>query len=107
MLVVEVPQDLIASSATSVQASKKELLQNTSEQSNSFLVDPTRLETSASLHCSKMKHETDKDVKSVRLDISFKSPSHTGLQTTELVNFFEEFIFLASMLLRLTTKFPE
>lgn len=30
-------------------------------------------------------NECVKDVKAVRLDISFKSPSHTGLQTTELV----------------------
>lgn len=87
MLVVEVPQDLIASSASNVQASKDESVQNTGKQSNSFQADPIGLETSALTKCCQMKHGTDKDVKSVRLDISFKSPSHTGLQTTELVSF--------------------
>ncbi|CAI9103614.1 OLC1v1002131C1 [Oldenlandia corymbosa var. corymbosa] len=85
MLVVEVPQSLIGSSAANVLAPKRELFQNTSEESNSFFVDPARLEASGLLACPKLKHECDKDVKPVRLDISFKSPSHTGLQTTELV----------------------
>ncbi|KAI3804235.1 hypothetical protein L1987_25626 [Smallanthus sonchifolius] len=35
-----------------------------------------------STHSDGGKH---KDVQSIRIDISFKSPSHTGLQTTELV----------------------
>ncbi|XP_038970781.1 uncharacterized protein LOC103712263 isoform X2 [Phoenix dactylifera] len=35
--------------------------------------------------CSKMKKDDPFDVKSIHLDISFKSPSHTGLQTSELV----------------------
>lgn len=49
MLVVEVPHDIITSSA------------------------------------SLMTNDGGKNAKSVRLDISFKSPTHTGLQTTELV----------------------
>nr|XP_010941141.2 LOW QUALITY PROTEIN: uncharacterized protein LOC105059516 [Elaeis guineensis] len=35
--------------------------------------------------CSKMKKDDAVDVKSIRLDISFKSPSHTGLETSQLV----------------------
>ncbi|XP_027112980.1 uncharacterized protein [Coffea arabica] len=85
MLVVEVPQDLIASSASNGQASKEESVQKTSKENNSFQADPTGLATGASNKCCHMKYEMEKDVKSVRLDISFKSPSHTGLQTTELV----------------------
>jgi len=35
---------------------------------------------------SKLNKDDCDTVQSIRLDISFKSPSHTGLQTTELVN---------------------
>ncbi|KAA8520481.1 hypothetical protein F0562_014737 [Nyssa sinensis] len=59
MLVVEVPHDLITTVASNVQKLKEE---------------PTQ-----------MNNDNGKDAKSVRLDISFKSAPHTGLQTTELV----------------------
>jgi hypothetical protein len=74
--VVEVPHDLISSTAPDVQASKVESVQSE---------DPIGSESYVSAKYSKMKNETGKDVNSIRLDISFKSPSHTGLQTTELV----------------------
>ena len=96
MLVVEVPQDLIASSASNGQASKEESVQKTSKENNSFQADPTGLATGASNKCCHMKYEMEKDVKSVRLDISFKSPSHTGLQTTELVHLGFTILFFSS-----------
>ncbi|KAG4917675.1 hypothetical protein JHK82_055144 [Glycine max] len=49
-----------------------------------FFTDSIRLEDSALPKGSQMKFDALKS-KSVRLDISFKSPSHTGLQTTEIV----------------------
>jgi hypothetical protein len=44
-----------------------------------------QLEDSASLKRSKTNVYALKDSKSVRVDISFKSPSHTGLQPTGMV----------------------
>ncbi|KAK2433071.1 Nucleotidyltransferase family protein [Trifolium repens] len=57
MLVVEVPEDVITSSAPTLHSLKEKS------------------------HCTTGEH----DSKSVRVDISFKSPSHTGLQTTGMV----------------------
>ncbi|XP_016545438.1 uncharacterized protein LOC107845543 isoform X3 [Capsicum annuum] len=84
MLVVEVPQDLISSSLSNLQMPKSEPTQLTVEEGNTFQADSTCSDSSSSPQWSKA-NECAKDVKAVRLDISFKSPSHTGLQTTELV----------------------
>ncbi|GAV62042.1 NTP_transf_2 domain-containing protein/PAP_assoc domain-containing protein [Cephalotus follicularis] len=85
MLVVEVPHDLIISSASNVQSPKVGPTQMTGEHSNHVHSDMVDSEESASPECSQLYYDNTKDVKSVRLDISFKTPSHTGLQTTELV----------------------
>ncbi|XP_071722479.1 uncharacterized protein [Rutidosis leptorrhynchoides] len=95
MLVVEVPHDLI----NTTQSPKEDPLQEpsngqspnddltllTNEHSSNLKSDMVGLEDSASPICLQMNCASVKDVKSVRLDISFKTPSHTGLQTTELV----------------------
>ncbi|XP_072977405.1 uncharacterized protein [Typha angustifolia] len=85
MLVAEVPCDINFSSENS---SIMDTLQVPStnmpgEQSN--LSNPvfSSSECSSLPMCSRMKDAAE--VKSIRLDISFKSPSHTGLQTSELV----------------------
>ncbi|XP_060218892.1 uncharacterized protein LOC132645746 isoform X1 [Lycium barbarum] len=83
-LVVEVPHDLISSALSNLQTPKAEPTQLTVEESNTFQADSTCSDSSSSPQWSKV-NECAKDVKAVRLDISFKSPSHTGLQTTELV----------------------
>lgn len=87
MLVVEVPHDVITSSGNTsiLHNSKIESAKVTDEQSSVAHSD-TMGSGNGSL-CSEMKGENgfQSDMKSVRLDISFKSPSHTGLQTTELV----------------------
>ncbi|CAN4125884.1 unnamed protein product [Withania somnifera] len=82
MLVVEVPHDLISSSLSNLQTPKAEPTQLTVEEGNTFLADSTCSDSPP--QWSKV-NKCAKDVKAVRLDISFKSPSHTGLQTTELV----------------------
>ncbi|XP_055817502.1 uncharacterized protein LOC129886714 isoform X2 [Solanum dulcamara] len=84
MLVVEVPHDLISSSLSNLQTPKAEPTQLTVEEGNTFQADSTCSDSSSSPQWYKV-NECVKDVKAVRLDISFKSPSHTGLQTTELV----------------------
>ena len=81
MLVVEVPHDLIISAASNVQTLKEEPTKVNGEQ------DMIGLENSALPKCTHISNEKGNDAKAVRLDISFKSPSHTGLQTTELVAF--------------------
>lgn len=85
MLVVEVPHDLITSSASNVQSPKEETTHVTGEQGNSVQSDTVVLEDAALTKCTQIDHDTANDSKSVRIDISFKSQSHTGLQTTELV----------------------
>ena len=81
MLVVEVPDDLITSAASNVQSPIDEQIEKNAEHVNHAHSDTVGLEDSA---CSQINYGNMKDVKSVRLDISFKSQSHTGLQTTEL-----------------------
>lgn len=88
MLVVEVPHDLITSSASNVQSPKEETTHVTGEQGNSVQSDTVVLEDAALTKCTQIDHDTANDSKSVRIDISFKSQSHTGLQTTELVILF-------------------
>lgn len=86
MLVVEVPQDAITSSAPMAQSLKEEPHGTPSEHGNESHSDIIQLEDSALPRSSQKNFDASKDSKSVRLDISFKSPSHTGLQTTEMVN---------------------
>ncbi|KAL6873773.1 hypothetical protein ACP4OV_013855 [Aristida adscensionis] len=86
MLVADVTCD------TNMSSEYSSVLDNSQDFSVNLLGEqgsPPRSDTSSSegsnvLVCSKMNKE-DCDVQSIRLDISFKSPSHTGLQTTELV----------------------
>ncbi|XP_077236390.1 nucleotidyltransferase family protein isoform X2 [Tasmannia lanceolata] len=82
MLVAEVPHDLIASSGNTsiVDTSKVELAHVTGEEETAIHFDIV-----GSDNAPKMKNDDGKGMESVRLDISFKSTSHTGLQTTELV----------------------
>lgn len=86
MLVVEVPPDLMPSN---VQTSKIVSLQGEVLAGSESYSSVTYVE---------MENETGKDVNLVRIDISFKSPSHTGLQTTQLVcifwNFFSSYLIL-------------
>lgn len=90
MLVVEVPPDLMPSN---VQTSKVVSIQGEVLAGSGSYSSVTYVE---------MENETGKDVNLVRIDISFKSPSHTGLQTTQLVCIFLElFIILSYSLLHL------
>lgn len=83
MLVVEVPPDLMPSDV--------QTLKVVSTQGE----DLAGSESYSSVKHAEMENETGKDVNLVRLDISFKSPSHTGLQTTQLVCIYLElFLFL-------------
>ncbi|KAF8020461.1 hypothetical protein BT93_G1006 [Corymbia citriodora subsp. variegata] len=84
-LVVEVPQDLVSSSASSVQSPKEEPSHNGHELSNLAHAHSDVQEDSAPQVCSQTNYNNTDSSKSVCLDISFKSASHTGLQTTELV----------------------
>ena len=90
MLVVEVPHDLISSAASTLHSPKEEPAPTIGEPVNNVHSDIVGLEDSASLN---LNHDNLRAVTSVGLDISFKSPSHTGLQTTELVNFCLEFCY--------------
>ncbi|KAK4760217.1 hypothetical protein SAY87_023348 [Trapa incisa] len=93
MLEVEVPHDLITSNASRVQSPKGDTLQINSEDCNHVDFQVGESEKSATPRDSQTSYECRIDLKTVRLDISFKSTSHTGLQTTELVR-------------RLTDQFP-
>ncbi|XP_022144393.1 uncharacterized protein LOC111014060 isoform X2 [Momordica charantia] len=84
MLVVEVPHDLITSSTSNMQSPKEESSAITGEQDVNILNDMTGLEDSALPKCLEV-YDSSMSTKSVRIDISFKTPSHTGLQTSELV----------------------
>lgn len=85
MLVVEVPTDLITSAASNVQSPKEEPIHLTGEHDIQVQSNMVVLEDSISPKCTQLNCDSKRDVKSIRLDISFKSPSHTGLQTTQLV----------------------
>ncbi|KAI9117830.1 hypothetical protein K1719_011245 [Acacia pycnantha] len=84
MLVVEVPYDAITSSAPILPSPKGKSSCTDGENGNVVYSDMVHSD-SAVLKCSPINSDTTKDSKSVRLDISFKTPSHTGLQTSELV----------------------
>ncbi|KAJ8748974.1 hypothetical protein K2173_013413 [Erythroxylum novogranatense] len=86
MLVVEVPKDLNCSVASSnIQSPKEDAIRMVGENDNHSLSDVVNLEDNDSPKSTQINNGTTKEVKSVRIDISFKSASHTGLQTTELV----------------------
>lgn len=87
MLVVEVPNEMIIHITSNVQSTKEEQIDLTGGHDDHVQSNVMVLEDSISPRCAQINHDSAKDVKSVRLDISFKSPSHTGLQTTQLVNF--------------------
>lgn len=82
---VEVPQDLVSSSASSAQSPKEEPSHNGHELANLAHAHSDVQEDSSPQMCSQTNYHNTDSSKSVRLDISFKSASHTGLQTTELV----------------------
>lgn len=84
MLVVEVPRDLI-STLSNVETPKEEAGQVASDEGKPFQSDAGSIECTTSPKRSKIRNDTNDGFKSVRLDISFKSPTHTGLQTTGLV----------------------
>ncbi|CAN1188722.1 Non-canonical poly(A) RNA polymerase protein Trf4-1 [Linum perenne] len=100
MLVVEVPNDLSSSSTSAVQ---KECIAGGTDPH--LETDVFNLEESPSLEYSGTRCDNLKDVESVRLDISFKSPSHTGLQTTELVKELTEQFPAATPLALVLKKF--
>ncbi|XP_061998329.1 uncharacterized protein LOC133715725 isoform X2 [Rosa rugosa] len=85
MLVVEVPNDLIASSSSNVQSPKEEAPHSTGEPDCNVHSSGIILEESAMPKCPQITYDATKDSVSIRIDISFKSPSHTGFQTTQLV----------------------
>ncbi|KAK1285473.1 hypothetical protein QJS10_CPB20g01458 [Acorus calamus] len=94
MLVAEVPHDgvITVESTSTSQIPEENPIQMIGEHvtaTHSEILPPEDLLGT----CPKMNNDEDVDMKSVRLDISFKSTSHTGLQTTELVR-------------QLTQKFP-
>ena len=88
MLVVEIPHDLTTSVASNLQSSKEEPSHMPGGQGSHVRTETGSLENSAPPKCVLINNDNSKDSKSVRIDISFKSPSHTGLQTTELVFFY-------------------
>lgn len=89
---MEVPHDLVTHSSSAITTLKEEPTKVASEGDTPFPTNMVNLESSTSMKCSTMNHDDDKDMKSIRIDISFKSPSHTGLQTTELVYFGGNFL---------------
>jgi hypothetical protein len=88
MLVADVPCDTNTfNEYSSVLDSSQEYSVNVlGEQGSPPQSDTSSSEGSAMLVSSKLNKDDCDIVQSIRLDISFKSPSHTGLQTTELVN---------------------
>lgn len=84
MIVVEVPPDLI-STQSNVQTPNEEASQAASDENKPFQSDAASMGSTTSTKWSKIKNDTNDRLKSIRLDISFKSSTHTGLQTTGLV----------------------
>lgn len=93
MLEVEVPHDLITSNASRVQSPKEDPALISGEDCNLVDFQAGESEDSASARFSQTNYECKIDPKTVRLDVSFKSASHTGLQTTELVMQYLLFLF--------------
>jgi hypothetical protein len=101
MLVVEVPCDLICS----IQSPKDGPDCITVDQDSNGNTEMVGFEDSAAANSLPTNTGNLAIAKSVRLDISFKTPSHTGLQTTQLVfilfcfpnpDFFFPYIILSS-----------
>jgi hypothetical protein len=88
MLVADVPCDTNMSNEYSsvLDGSQDYSVNMLGEQGSPPRSDTSSSEGSNMLMCSKLNKDDCDIVQSIRLDISFKSPSHTGLQTTELVN---------------------
>lgn len=88
MLVADVPCDTNTfNEYSSVLDSSQEYSVNVlGEQGSPPRSDTSSSEGSNMLVSSKLNKDDCDIVQSIRLDISFKSPSHTGLQTTELVS---------------------
>lgn len=89
MLVVEVPRDLISTLSNDHLPKEEADPPAASEEGNHFHADVVSSEASNSPKWSKPRNYINDGFKSVRLDISFKSPTHTGLQTTALVFFWK------------------
>ncbi|KAF3780648.1 Non-canonical poly(A) RNA polymerase [Nymphaea thermarum] len=86
MLVAEVPEDLISRNGnTSVQESRGDGGQVSPDRGTPVGSEISNSENLASPTFVRIEPSHDIDMKSIRLDISFQSPTHTGLQTTELV----------------------
>lgn len=87
MLVAEVPCDinLCNENSSVVDASQDHSITIAGEQGSVPHSDSSCPESSSWPMYSKMRKDDAADVKCIRLDISFKSPSHTGLRTSELV----------------------
>ncbi|XP_010523091.1 PREDICTED: uncharacterized protein LOC104801481 isoform X2 [Tarenaya hassleriana] len=83
MLVVEVPWDLISSTASGLSPKDGQICTIVDHDSNGQY-EIVGFGDSAT-NCSQENSGSCTNAKSVRLDISFKTPSHTGLQTTQLV----------------------
>ncbi|KAG1360849.1 hypothetical protein COCNU_09G003120 [Cocos nucifera] len=86
MLVAEVPHDInLSNENSSIVESPKAY--STKRPGNQSIPGPDLCssDNTSWSTCSKMKLDEPIDMKSIRLDISFKSSSHTGLQTSELV----------------------
>jgi hypothetical protein len=89
MLVAQVPCDTNLSSEYSsvLDSSHEQLSINVlGDQGSPSRSDNSSSEGSSMPMCSRINKDDGNVVQSIRLDISFKSPSHTGLQTTELVS---------------------
>lgn len=84
MLVVEVPCDLVCS----IQSPKDGPDCITVDQDSNGNTEMVGFEDSAAANSLPTNTGNLANAKSVRLDISFKTPSHTGLQTTQLVFIF-------------------
>lgn len=87
MLVAQVPCDINMSSeyASVLDSAQENPVNMLGDQGSPPRSDNSSSEGSNTLMSSKMNKDDCDVVQSIRLDISFKSPSHTGLQTTELV----------------------
>ncbi|KAL9228851.1 hypothetical protein vseg_004386 [Gypsophila vaccaria] len=84
MLVVDVPHDLVTAPVMAHRHTSSSEQNQPGRGQTGSQNDLVGSDNSSSPVGSEIQN-CDKDSVSVRLDISFKSPSHTGLQTTELV----------------------
>ncbi|ONK59009.1 uncharacterized protein A4U43_C08F2030 [Asparagus officinalis] len=85
MLVVEVPQDINYSNGNSSILELQDTQSSNMSADTASHLDHSSSEDTSSGAFSKTRMDDGSRVKSIRLDISFKSSSHTGLQTSELV----------------------